>query len=163
MFTAYGSTLLLLYHTVILKHNGGWKLILYKYWLHERVTWEIVTPRKPRSTEAKPKWCSTILIVWFQNNPGQVNICACIFVLRLFKRSYDARIYGEPYAHKFCAVDNFWNVTRRQAILPVATFHHVFGRGFMIPRAILIFIKCLPANQNQQFYVKVWYYRIIHL
>ena len=25
----------------------------YKYWLHERVTWEIVTPRKPMSTEAK--------------------------------------------------------------------------------------------------------------
>ena len=26
---------------------------LYKYWLHERVTWEIVTQRKPMSTEAK--------------------------------------------------------------------------------------------------------------
>ena len=24
-------------------------IVLYKYWLHERVTWEIVTPRKPMS------------------------------------------------------------------------------------------------------------------
>ena len=29
------------------------QLLLYKSWLHERVTWEIVTPRKPMSTEAK--------------------------------------------------------------------------------------------------------------
>ena len=29
--------------------------ILYKYWLHERVTWEIVTLIKPMSTEAKPR------------------------------------------------------------------------------------------------------------
>ena len=35
------------------------------------------------------------------------------------------RIYGEPYAHKFCAVDIFWNITRRQAISPVAKFYHV--------------------------------------
>ena len=26
---------------------------------------------------------------------------------------------GELYAHKFCAVDIFWNITRRQAISPV--------------------------------------------
>ena len=31
------------------------RVILYIYWLHERVTWEIVTPRKPLLTEAKPK------------------------------------------------------------------------------------------------------------
>ena len=42
------------------------------------------------------------------------------------------RIYGEPYAHKFCTVDIFWNITRRQAISPVANSHHVLGRGFMI-------------------------------
>ena len=29
--------------------------IVYKYLLHERVTWEIVTPRIPMSTEAKPR------------------------------------------------------------------------------------------------------------
>ena len=39
------------------------------------------------------------------------------------------RIYGELYAHKFCAVDIFWNITYRQAISPVAKFHHVLGRG----------------------------------
>ena len=26
----------------------------------------------------------------------------------------------------------FWNITRHQAISPVAKFHHVLGRGFMI-------------------------------
>ena len=33
------------------------------------------------------------------------------------------RIYGEPYVHKFWAVDIFWNITRRQAISPIAKFH----------------------------------------
>ena len=64
-------------------------------------------------------------------------------------------IYGEPYAHKFCAVDIFFNITRHQAISPVAKFHHVLGRGFMIQWVILIFIKSLSANQNQLFYMKV--------
>ena len=66
------------------------------------------------------------------------------------------RIYGEPYMHKFCAVDFFFleyhssssNITRCQ-------FHHGLGRGLMIQRVILIFIKCLSANQNQLFYLKV--------
>ena len=35
----------------------------------------------------------------------------------------------------------FWNITRRQAISPVAKFYHVLGRGFMSLRVILIFIK----------------------
>ena len=65
------------------------------------------------------------------------------------------RIYGEPYAHKFCAVDNFLNITCYQAISPVVMFHHMLGHGFMIPRVIFIFIKCLSANQNQLFYMKV--------
>ena len=30
---------------------------------------------------------------------------------------------------------------RRQAISPVVKFHHVLGRGFMIQRVIMIFIK----------------------
>ena len=38
-------------HSKIIR-NG----ILYKYWLHERIVWKIVTPRKPMSTEAKPRW-----------------------------------------------------------------------------------------------------------
>ena len=67
------------------------------------------------------------------------------------------RIHGEPYAHKFCAVFIFWNITRRQAISPVAKFYHVLGRGFIIQRVILIFINCLSANQNQLFYMKVYY------
>ena len=31
-----------------------------------------------------------------------------------------------------------WNITRRQALFPVAKFHNVLGRGFMIQRVILI-------------------------
>ena len=94
--------------------------------------------------------------VWFQNNPVQVNICVCIS-LSVCSNAHTTpvRIYGEPYAHKFCAVVIFWKITRRQAISPVAKFHHVLGRGFKIQRVILIFIKCLSANQNQQFYMKV--------
>ena len=46
-------------------------------------------------------------------------------------------------------------ITRRQAISTVAKLHHVIGRGFVIQRVILIFIKCLSANQNQLFYMKV--------
>ena len=48
-----------------------------------------------------------------------------------------------------------YHITRRQAISPIAKFHHVLGRGFMIQRVILIFIKCLSANQIQLFYMKV--------
>mgnify|MGYP003690464617 CR=1 FL=1 len=65
------------------------------------------------------------------------------------------RIYGEPYAHKFCVIDIFWNITRRQGMSPVARFHHVLGRSFVIQRVILIFIKCLSVNQNQLIYMKV--------
>ena len=68
------------------------------------------------------------------------------------------RIYGEPYAHKFCAVDILWNIACRQAISPLAKFQQVLGRCFMIQRVILIFIKCLSANQNHLFYMKVWYW-----
>ena len=51
----------------------------------------------------------------------------------------------------------FFEITRRQAISPVAEFHYVPGGGFMIQRVILIFIKCLSANQNELFYMKVRY------
>ena len=57
----------------------------------------------------------------------------------------------------------FWNITRRQAISPVAKFHHVLGHGFMIRWVILIFIQCLSANQNQQFYKKVYYKQLEHI
>ena len=42
------------------------------------------------------------------------------------------RIYGELYALKFCEVDNFWNINRRQAISLVAKSHHVLGRNINI-------------------------------
>ena len=40
----------------------------------------------------------------------------------------------------------FWNITRRHAISPVAKFHHVLGRDFVIQLVILIFIKCLKIS-----------------
>ena len=55
------------------------------------------------------------------------------FVLRIFKRSYDAsqKIYGEPYAHKFYAVDIFLeyhpsssNITRCQVPSRVRAWFH---------------------------------------
>ena len=49
----------------------------------------------------------------------------------------------------------FLDISRRQAISVVAKCHHVLWHGFMIQRVILIFIKCLLANQNQLFYMKV--------
>ena len=85
-----------------------------------------------------------------------MNIWVCIsYSVNSNAHTKPVRIYGEPYAHKFCAVDFFWNITHRQAISPVAKFHHVLGRDFLIHRVILIFIKCLSANQNQLFYMKV--------
>ena len=57
----------------------------------------------------------------YKNNPGQVHIWVCI---NSNAHTTQVRIYGEPYAHKSCmAVDI--NITRRQAISPVAKFHHV--------------------------------------
>ena len=70
------------------------------------------------------------------------------------------RIYGEPCADKFCAVDLFGNITRLKTISPVAKFHHVLGRGFMIQRVYWFLIKCLSANQNQLFYMKILYITI---
>ena len=65
------------------------------------------------------------------------------------------------YAHRFCAVDIFfWNITGCQAVSPVAKFHHVLERGFMIQPVILIFIKCLSANQDQLFYILVLSYLV---
>ena len=83
---------------------------------------------------------------------GQVNIWVCISysvnlnALRCQSESMRAKIRRSRF---------FFNITRRQAILPVAKFHHVLGRGFMIQRVILIFIKCLSANQNQLLYIYI--------
>ena len=78
------------------------KEIFYEYWLHVRITLDIVTWRKPLSTEAKVDsgfwgvtisnvnllcriilnidWIHLLHYIWFQNNLGQVNICNCISV-----------------------------------------------------------------------------------
>ena len=47
-----------------------------------------------------------------------------ISIFKVYYSSYktQVRIYGEPYAHKFCAVEILWNITRRQAISPAANF-----------------------------------------
>ena len=82
--------------------------------------------------------------------------CACIsYFVYSNAQMTPVRIFGEPYAHKICAVDIFGNISRSQAISPVAKSHHVLGRGLMIQRVILIFIKCFLANQNQLLFMKV--------
>ena len=158
----------------------NWKLCYY--WLHQRVTWEIVTPWRPCNVDRGEAEvdigflgvtishvtlsCSQYLLyytecyliirymhrlhyVWFQNNPGQVNVWVCLlYSLNSNAHTTPVRIYGELYTHKFCAVYIFW-------ISPVAKFHHVIGHGFTIQRVILIVIKCLSANQIQLFYMKV--------
>ena len=57
-------------------------------------------------------------------------------------------MYGKLFVQEFCPVYIFWNISRRQAITTVAKFRHVLGRGFMIQRVILIFIKNFSGNQN---------------
>ena len=68
--------------------------------------------------------------VWLQYNLGQVNVRVCVsYSVNSNAHTTPVRIYGELYAHKFCSVDIFWNITRHQAISPVAKFHHLLGRG----------------------------------
>ena len=53
---------------------GSWE-IFYKYWLHERVTWDIVTPRKPM----------TLAFEWWQFHmlPScVVNIILCWMLIK---------------------------------------------------------------------------------
>ena len=50
-----------------------------------------------------------------------------LYSVNLNAHTTPVRIYGESYAHKFCAVDIFRNITRRQVISHVAKFHHVLG------------------------------------
>ena len=64
-------------------------------------------------------------------------------------------MYGEPYAHKFCSVDIFWNITRHQAISPVAKVHHMLGHGFMIQWLILI-ISNVSQPIRINYFMKVY-------
>ena len=60
------------------------------------------------------------------------------------------RLNGELYMHKILrSWYFFWNITRRQAISPIAKSHHMLRHDSMIQRVILIFIKCFSVNQNQ--------------
>ena len=74
--------------------------------------------------------------VWFQNNPGQVNIWVCISYSEYSNaHTTPVRIYhGELYVHKFCAVDIFLeyhlsssNITRCQVQSHVRAFHDSAG------------------------------------
>ena len=162
--------------------------VLYEYWLHERVTWEIVTPGKPVLIEAKlgltlvfegwqfpmlpslavnnyyiilnVDWIHRLHYVWFQNNPCQVNICVCIsYSVNSNAHTTQVRIWGEPYTHKFCTVNIFLNITHCQAISPVAKFHHVLGRGFMIQREVFILSSVSqPIRINYSYFT--WKYNI---
>ena len=152
--------------------------LLYKYWLHESVTWDIVTLKKTMVTEAKPRltlvfkgWQFPMLPSLAVNNYYTILSVSLhvifykyiVYIMIGFKTiqvKFIRRqsVFGE-YPHKFCAVDIFWNIIRRQALSPVAKSHHVLGRGCMIQLVILIFINsCLSANQNQLFYMTVWYH-----
>ena len=65
------------------------------------------------------------MYIRFQNNPGQVNIRVCIlYSVNSNAYTTPVRIYGEPYAHKFCAVDIFWNITRCQVLSHVRAWFH---------------------------------------
>ena len=66
-----------------------------------------------------------------------------------------ATILNAPLAATILNAAQEYQPSSTWAISPIAKFHHVLGRGFMIQREILIFIKCLSANQNQLFYMKV--------
>ena len=74
---------------------------LHKYWLHERVTWEIVTPRKPMSTEAVITTCIHTMplqhtsILWRRNmHPYYVNT-TCIHTV-------SSHMY--QMAHPLCSI-----------------------------------------------------------
>ena len=77
-------------------------------------------------------WTQHLHYVWFQNNPGQVNIWVCIsYSVNSNILTSSVRIYGEPYAHKFCAVDIFLeyhqstsNITRCQVPSRVRAWFH---------------------------------------
>ena len=63
------------------------------------------------------------------------------------------RIYGEPINS---AVDFFEISPVINQYNPLPSFF-MLGLGFMVQRVILIIVKCLSANQNQLFYIKISY------
>ena len=81
--------------------------------------------------------------VWFQNNPGQVIIRACIsYSLYSNGQLTPVRIYVNSTRINFALSISFW-------ISPTVKFRHVLGSGFMIQMVILILIKYFLANQNK--------------
>ena len=128
------------------------------------VTWEIVTPRKLITLVFEgwqlPMLPSGAVNIYYIIQ--DISVIKSVHRLHFFRFQIQVKwifvfVFSTPHAHKFCAVDIFWNITRRQAISPVAKSCHVLGRGFMIHWVILNFIKCLSANQNRLFYMKVQY------
>ena len=100
--------------------------------MQQRVTWEIVSKRQPLSTEARPrltlvcvKWPFSMLPFRAVNNYSfslYWMLIKYIYMTSGFKtlqvnwkfvfvfsnvQTTPFRIYGKPYAHKFCAVDIF--------------------------------------------------------
>ena len=78
-------------------------------------------------------------------------LCLCIFKVETLIRHQSESMVN-------CINSAQWIIVGISTIIkqyPIATFHHILGRGFIIPWVILIFIKCLSAYQNQLFYMKV--------
>ena len=78
-------------------------------------------------------------------------ICEFVFctllIQRLIRRQSDSMV-NRMRIHSAQSIF-IWKINRREAISTVAKLHHVIGRGLMIQQVILIFIKCLSANQNK--------------
>ena len=94
--------------------------------------------------------------VWFQSNQGRVNVWVCVshFVNQLFIRrqaesmvNRSRLILRSRYFLEYHPSSS--NITRYQGPSRL-------GRGLMIQRVVLILFKCLLANQNRLFYMKVW-------
>ena len=165
--SVYNSFCFLMYHMLLIT-NIIWILTTRE----DNIENNIVTPRKTISTKAKPGltwfsrgdnfpcyplvqllfiilyWMSIKYIVYITFGFKTIQVNWISYSVNLYANTTPVRIYGEPYAH-------ISQITSRQAKSPVAKFHHVLGRGFMIQRVILIVIKSPSANQNQQFYIKV--------
>ena len=76
------------------------------------------------------KYIATLHLISKQSKSSQVNIPVCIsYSVNSNAHTTPVKIYHNG---EFCAVDIFWNITPRQAISPIAKFHHVLGPCFMI-------------------------------
>ena len=54
----------------------------------------------------------------------------------------------ESYAHKFSAVDIFWNSPRRQAISPIVKSHHMLRPRLMIQPVDIEFYHTLLSQSE---------------